>query len=90
MKLIELALGYRNDKWYCSNSQIYCEANELHELDKLLIKILSPIYPGIEIEIKYLFDFDSFPLWMRQYMPHYFNRKFILKLKQNTDYESNK
>jgi len=89
MKTLEFSLGFKEDRWFCSNSGLHCEASELNELDNLLIEKLREHYPNQKIQIKYYFDFNSFPLWMRQYMPHYFNRNFTVNLiKNNNTYES--
>jgi hypothetical protein len=80
METLEMILGFKENKWYCKDSNFYCEADELSQIDELLKQKLTPYYSGRQVQINLLFDFDSFPLWMRQYMPHYFNRKFIINL----------
>ncbi len=88
MHSLEFILGFKENKWFCSHETIYCEAEELKDLEMKIAEELRPAFPNQKIEITYLFDFDSFPLWMRQYMPHYFNRKFIINLKKSNLYES--
>lgn len=83
MKSFEFVLKYENDEWVCENPDFSFQSKELMDIDRLLKNKLSEYHPGETVEIALLFDFDSFPLWMRQYMPHYFNRKFKLNLTQN-------
>ncbi len=90
MSTLEFELSFRNNRWFCKNNQLVCEAGDLHLLDeKLKEALISLGYKG-NYQIKYHFDFDVFPLWMRQYMPHYFNRNFEINLTQNNNYESSK
>ncbi len=88
MNSLEFVLSFQNNTWFCKNDFIQCKADELHVLDQnLKNELINRGYKGKYL-IKFHFDFDVFPIWMRQYMPHYFNRKFIINLTQNNTYES--
>ncbi len=76
----EFILSFQQGAWICKQDAFRCYTESLDELDEILLqKFKQAGYKG-KIEIKYLFDFDAFPVWMRQYMPHYFNRKITLTI----------
>jgi hypothetical protein len=77
---LDFKLHCKNNTWLCQNEQIKLEAQELEDLDSQIKHFLQKTYQKGAFSIKYYFDFDDFPLWMRQYMPHYFNRNLIIKL----------
>ncbi len=80
--IIKLAynLSYNNNKWYCKNNDFQCTSTELEEIDDQIYNHIKSNNKEGKYQIDLLFDFDSFPLWMRQYMPHYFNRTFTIEL----------
>ena len=70
----DFTISFKNDKWICNQDKFNCKAHTLDEIDKIVLnKFRNEGLKG-KINISYHFDFNSFPLWMRQYMPHYFNR----------------
>ncbi len=81
MTSIDLQLDFQDNRWHCYNEQIDIYSDELTGLDKKIKNYLTKTYQQGQFKIKYYFDFDNFPLWMRQYMPHYFNREIIYELK---------
>ena len=81
MTTIDFQLGYQNNLWHCHNKQISIYADELSDLDTKIKDYLTKTYQQGQFKVKFYFDFDNFPLWMRQYMPHYFNRETIYELK---------
>lgn len=78
---ITLQLDFRNNRWYAHNQQISINADELSGLDAQINDYLTKNYQKGKYKIRYYFDFNNFPLWMRQYMPHYFNRETVFELK---------
>jgi len=81
MKHLDFKLGYKNFTWQCNNENVTLEAGELSDLDKQIKQyIVNNFEKGI-FNINFYFDFADFPLWMRQYMPHYFNRNLIINTK---------
>ena len=80
MKTFELALYFKDLKWMAQNKEVSFESSELQELDGQIKKYLHQKNIKGQIKVSYYFDFDNFPRWMRQYMPHYFNRQLIFTL----------
>jgi len=72
---VECHINFSESQWICTNDQVHIIADSLEEIDELLKKELQKIYNNKEIVVNMYFDFDRFPTWMRQYMPHYFNRR---------------
>ncbi len=75
MKTIELKLIYQDNLWHCYNEQISLKSKELSGLDTKIKAFLTKTYEEGRFKVKFYYDFNNFPLWMRQYMPHYFNRE---------------
>ncbi len=72
---LDFTLRYENAHWICSKDSLRFVAVDLHDLDAKVEKYLKGEYKTGEYIVKMFFDFDSFPHWHRQYMPHYFNRE---------------
>ena len=72
-------LTFKNDMWVCFDDNVKIEADSLDELDLKLESYLNTIFKNVVVEVFMYFDFQSFPSWHSQYMPHYFNR--ILQFK---------
>ena len=81
MMEIDIQLGYQNNLWHCHNDQINIYSDDLSEMDAKIKDYLKKKYKQGLFKVKFYFDFDNFPLWMRQYMPHYFNRETVYELK---------
>ncbi len=73
-------LSFKDNQWVCYNSDFTCTANELKDIDNQIINDIKTNNIKGMYQIEIHFDFDVFPVWMRQYMPHYFNRKFTVEL----------
>ena len=71
---ISFTLTFRNKQWSCYNNEIEIVADDLKSVDSQIQTFLNKKYINRQIDVAMHFDFDSFPVWMRQYMPHYFNR----------------
>jgi len=77
---IDLTLSFDQFKWICYHKKARFEADSLEDLDLQIKKYLSDTTNSKRVEARFLFDFDKFPTWMRQYMPHYFNKNIIYNL----------
>jgi len=77
---VSFTLSFDTDQWICSGTQIQLEAATLEDLDEKIKDFLQKKYKKGVFNVAMQFDFDSFPIWMRQYMPHYFNREITYNL----------
>jgi hypothetical protein len=77
---LEFTLSFFENQWKCQNSMVQFSAESLDEIDNHIFDFISSTYQKGNFEIDILFDFNSFPQWYRQYMPHYFNRKLTYNL----------
>jgi len=80
MTQLNFDLNFDQSHWICSNSDISLRAENLEELDAQIKKYLLDKYQKGNFKINMFFDFNRFPLWMRQYMAHYFNRELTYQL----------
>ncbi len=80
MREIALQLNYQDNRWHAHNEQISINADELSGLDAQIKDYLIKNYKKGNFKIRFYFDFNNFPLWMRQYMPHYFNRETVVSI----------
>ena len=76
----EYTLTFSENQWICYNDTSKFYANSLDEIDEKIEHYLKVTLKKGIVEITMFFDFDRFPTWHRQYMPHYFNRDLIIKL----------
>ena len=77
---LDYTLSFTDNQWICYANSIEITANSLDELDNLIATHLKSEYKKGIIEVNLFFDFDRFPQWHRQYMPHYFNRSLTFNL----------
>ncbi len=82
---MEFTLTFSDNQWVCYNAEFKIAADSLDEIDTGIEKYLSTIYPSGKIQVKMFFDFDRFPQWHRQYMPHYFNRDLTFEINTQSD-----
>ncbi len=75
---IDFTLSFCDTDWVCFNEDFRCQTDSLDAVDEKIEAHLRQLYPNQNIKVNMYFDFDSFPKWHRQYMPHYFNRKFMI------------
>ena len=79
MKLV-FTLSFSENQWICYNNDFKIKADTLDDIDTGIEKRLRLTYQTGTINVKMFFDFDRFPQWHRQYMPHYFNRDLTFNL----------
>jgi hypothetical protein len=77
---IQFTLSFDKNLWVCYNNQVKLVADSLDEIDDKLETFIKNKYQKGNFEIDMHFDFDKFPTWMRQYMPHYFNRNLHFQI----------
>jgi len=80
MKVIHFDLNFVHSEWVIRNKEIIFKSESFEELDKMIEDYLKQKFKSGFFKVKLYFDFQDFPIWMRQYMPHYFNREIIVKL----------
>lgn len=78
MKLF-LILRY-DDKWLAEGNGIKVSGSSLEELDKNLACLLKEKGYHGKVEIEMRFDYSTFPHWMTQFHPFYFNRTVIFEI----------
>ncbi len=77
---IDFTLSFEGYKWICYHQEQRFVADSLDDLDQQVKKYLSKTVTSRKVEAHFLFDFDKFPVWMRQYMSHYFNKNIVYTL----------
>ena len=78
----EYTLTFSENQWICYNDTIKIVADSLEEIDdELEIYLKKNLKQGL-VDVTMFFDFDRFPAWHRQYMPHYFNRNWTINLNK--------
>lgn len=77
---LNYTLSFSDNQWVCFSKSVHLFADSLEELDDCIEKHLRKQYQKGQFKIKMFFDFDYFPTWHRQYMPHYFNREIHFSL----------
>jgi hypothetical protein len=77
---IDFTISFTDNQWLCYNDATRILADSLDELDDGIEKYLKEKYKTGTFNIAMYFDFDRFPQWHRQYMPHYFNRDLVFNL----------
>jgi len=80
MKDLSFQLHYKHPEWICQNKKQSFSAQNLEDIDIKIKEYLYQTYQKGSFKIHFYFDFDHFPTWMRQYMPHYFNRELTITL----------
>lgn len=73
---IDMIIIHDGDKWVARNDALQAVGRTLPELDADLARNLRRAggYQGRTLNVFMGFDFATFPTWIRQYAPHYFNR----------------
>ena len=79
---MELAftLSFSENQWICYADGFNTMADTLDDIDRSIENYLRTTYQTGTFKVKMYFDFDRFPQWHRQYMPHYFNRELTFEL----------
>jgi len=78
---LEFTLSFTGNQWICYNNEKHFSVDSLEELDRSIQNYLQQNYHSGTYNVKMFFDFDRFPHWHRQYMPHYFNRDLEFKVE---------
>lgn len=73
---IDMTIIHDGEKWIARNDQLQAVGRTLPELDADLARNIRQLggHHGRTLTVFMGFDFATFPEWMRQYAPHYFNR----------------
>ncbi len=74
---LELNLIHDGEQWVGRHADFTVAAPDLFLLEEKVRQALvgSGRYPGgSRVTVFMGYDFDSFPVWLRQYHSHYFNR----------------
>jgi len=73
---IDMIIVHDGEKWIARNDDLEAAGRTLPELDADLARALRRTsgYQGRTLTVFMGFDFATFPTWIRQYAPHYFNR----------------
>jgi len=73
--MLELLLRHDGTRWIASNDVLSVAALSLKDLDAAVESTLraSGSFSGRQ-KVLMTFDNGTIPQWIRQYMPHYFNR----------------
>ena len=79
MKL-DFTLSFADGQWVCYDDDTQLSADTLHELESKIEDYLLQKYMFGDFKVMLCFDFDHFPHWHRQYMPHYFNSELNFSL----------
>lgn len=77
---LDFTLSFADNQWVCSSDSFQVLADSLDEIDNSVENHIRKQYQKGHFTVKMFFDFDSFPRWHRQYMPHYFNREINFTL----------
>lgn len=80
---LEFTLSFTDNLWICHHPLVELYADSLEEMDDNIKEFLKKHFENGEFDVYMYFDFNSFPQWYRQYMPHYFNRKLTFTLSEN-------
>ena len=78
---LELTLTHDGYNWIASHKLFECAAETIEEIDQQIISIIrntTEFKDQKSVEVFMGFDYDTIPIWLRQYHTHYFNR--ILKI----------
>lgn len=76
--MIELILYHDGRNWIAENEEFSASGKTLEALDAMVMECVKAHlrYNGTgEQHVMMRFDNSTIPGWIRQYMPHYFNRR---------------
>lgn len=84
---IELVLEHDGHDWLAYGAGIEARAGSLPELDRTLARRLAAMAdcPAATVTVHMRFNRASLPVWMRQYMAHYFNRTVHLQPRPSAE-----
>ncbi|ACV68255.1 conserved hypothetical protein [Desulfohalobium retbaense DSM 5692] len=75
--MIEMVLRHDGANWIASNEHVTASGDSLEDLDVAVTRTIKGhgSYQGTGTHRVWMyFDNSTLPGWIRQYMPHYFNR----------------
>lgn len=80
---MEIDLVLKHDKkWVAEGSGIRVEGENLRDVDEKILKELKKRGVKGKIRIFMRFDYSTFPRWMVQFHPYYFNRTLEFDLEK--------
>ncbi len=80
---VELSLIHDGAQWVGYNGALAARGDTLEALDHDVRRALQTTgdYPaGTKVTVFMAFDFETIPIWLRQYHAHYFNRYVAIDL----------
>lgn len=80
--MIELVLHHDGVQWIAENADFHAAADTIDRLDERIRALVQKHadYKGTgNRKVMMRFDNATIPGWIRQYMPHYFNRLITVK-----------
>ncbi len=82
-EIMKLHLVHDGCKWLATGCGFKVSGSSLAELDLSIKKAIinsGRFAKGSRIKIDLTYDFDTIPVWLRQYMPYYFNRHLEIEV----------
>ncbi len=80
---VELTLVHDGKQWIGRNNSLHARGETLSALDddvKRALRECGDHPAGARLTVFMGFDFDTIPVWLRQYHNHYFNRFISVEL----------
>lgn len=79
---MEMSLGHDGTRWVARGDSFAVSGRTLADLDAEVADALRAgnCGEGVPVTVAMAFDFAAFPVWMRQYASHYFNRNVTFDL----------
>jgi hypothetical protein len=75
MESIKIALVHNGTEWVAENNKFTARGDSLDKLDEDIKNKLRPSFEaGHKVKVDMEFDYSTFPFWITQYHPYYFNR----------------
>ncbi len=84
-KVLELVLEHDGRDWIVHGEDINARAASLADLDRALARTLPEPLATEPLTVHMRFNRAALPGWIRQYMPHYFNRVVQLSPAAGTE-----
>lgn len=69
-------------KWIAEGHGLVLSGKSLEELDRNLKNILKEKGYRGKLFVRMTFDYSTFPHWMTQFHPYYFNRTLVLEIDE--------
>lgn len=78
---LEVTLAHDGCNWVATHQLFECSADTLEEVEQQISSIIRNTLKFKDqqlVKVFMGFDFDTIPIWLRQYHTHYFNRVLII------------